>query len=336
MGASLSKPRTFPYRGRAVKPQTLAFNERLNKWTTFYSFYPEMYQNSSQGMFSFHQGGMYKMFDSGTHNEFFNNQQFNFYNSPEEEVENLSNATAITPSSYQGGGNPTVDLGFINNITDDSFEYDNTGNIFDNFYSVIRLGNGGISAGDYVEISFTVSNYSQVEGFADMGIAGAAYNSIRVSGNGNYRGVIQAIGSNAAFYIRRRILTANVTNIRIVNLSANNPDEDYSEIHYVSNVAPVQPKIYKNISISGTSPWVVMNIENERNQSTNNLLRDYKEKEGMYYAPIYRNIASKGGLMSGDDIRSQTLIVKLRNSLKSAAHMFATGLGYVFSGRHGR
>ena len=57
-----------------VAPTTLAFNERANRWTSFYTYYPEYYGTLNRTFISFKGGKLYiHDADSVNHNMFYNN-----------------------------------------------------------------------------------------------------------------------------------------------------------------------------------------------------------------------------------------------------------------------
>ena len=50
---------------------TLAFSEKTNRWTSFYSFIPENYSSSNTGLLSFRNGNLYKHDDEVNVNNFY-------------------------------------------------------------------------------------------------------------------------------------------------------------------------------------------------------------------------------------------------------------------------
>tara|TARA_R110002153_G_scaffold89254_2_gene218671 strand:- start:4937 stop:5926 length:990 start_codon:yes stop_codon:yes gene_type:complete len=327
MAVNLSPPRGIP--ARTTEPRTLSFNERLNRWTTFYSFFPEGYQNTSQGLFGFFKGKLYKMFSSNTHNHFFNNEQKNYYSffAYQENLSDISTAAQVEFNDQE--------ITPFTIASDTEFSWVGNG---ENGYALLRIADSNLSSGDTVEVSWTASGYT---GSANYGIASGGSsqqvpsNSFRVNGNGSFRTVYNVgINGQVIFYINLKVLTLNISNFKVCKISERDSLLDYSEVDYVSNLSPVNSKVYKGISIDGNQPWNIVSVENERGQDTNNLITDYKTKEGIHYAPIFRDINSRKGLMSGDDIRSQTLIVKLRNISRDPVNMFATGLSFTFSSKN--
>ncbi len=326
MAADLQPSRGLPR--KFTMPQTLAFSERKNRWTTFYSFFPENYVNTSQGLYSFGTGRPFKMFSSNNHNNFLSDS-FASYDSIMSTFSNdVNSALDFSYASSTGGVTATP-------LTEDSIEFDGTSGDSTDIRFARTDVNG--NAGDSIYVQFEITNF---QGTSNAGIASGSSTpqGFRIIKDGFYYLIMEIDSSTLggfSFYARGSH-SFTMSNIKVVNLTQNPSFQNYCEIHPVFNTAPVQTKIFKSISIDGNEPWTIESVENERGQDTSNLLKDYKTKEGVHYSPVYRDANSKGGIINGDDIRSQTLIVKLRNNLTSAVNMFATGLGYVFSGRHGR
>jgi hypothetical protein len=66
--------------------ETLAFNERLNRWTSFYSYQPEMMVGSNLDIISFKEGVLWKHNSNKTRNNFYGTS----YNSELTLVSNIS------------------------------------------------------------------------------------------------------------------------------------------------------------------------------------------------------------------------------------------------------
>lgn len=54
-----------------IQPETLAWNEKANQWSTFYTYYPEMIGACNQGIVSFSAGVLYKHNDNAKYNNFY-------------------------------------------------------------------------------------------------------------------------------------------------------------------------------------------------------------------------------------------------------------------------
>jgi hypothetical protein len=102
-GGNITPPtRSNPTRN--TTPETVSFSEKLNKWTTFYSFFPEEYSWSNTGLISWFKGGLHLMFSSSVHNTFFNDQQVTVDSTAIE----LTNYSEIHAISNQGPMSPKV------------------------------------------------------------------------------------------------------------------------------------------------------------------------------------------------------------------------------------
>lgn len=57
-----------------IEGKTLAFNEEKNRWTSFYSYKPEMLANLNNSLFTFKDGGIWKHNDNEIRNNFYSEQ----------------------------------------------------------------------------------------------------------------------------------------------------------------------------------------------------------------------------------------------------------------------
>lgn len=116
-----------------------------------------------------------------------------------------------------------------------------------------------------------------------------------------------------------------------------------SSLTYVSNQEPSKVKVWAAVAIEGNTPPSEVEYSNELPyaQFTDLVSSDFTQKEGVYYATLYRdtnspNVATdKSALLTGDPMRSQALKVHIKfNSTSQEVHLKHVNMIYKDSMGH--
>lgn len=103
-----------------------------------------------------------------------------------------------------------------------------------------------------------------------------------------------------------------------------------SSVQIAFNENPSNIKVFKNLEVESNDIWTA-NISNQRGQASNLIDADYEKIENVYWASLWKDTNSPGGLVDGDDLRSPELIIKLSNDSTNFVKLFTVGLKYFNS-----
>lgn len=103
-----------------------------------------------------------------------------------------------------------------------------------------------------------------------------------------------------------------------------------SSVQIAFNENPSNIKVFKNLEVESNDIWTA-DISNQRGQASNLIDADYEKIENVYWASLWKDTNSPGGLVDGDDLRSPELIIKLSNDSTNFVKLFTVGLKYFNS-----
>lgn len=114
-----------------------------------------------------------------------------------------------------------------------------------------------------------------------------------------------------------------------------------SELHYVSNENPTIDKVFLTHFVQSSGLWVAYEVSNDNGQLSTLTQANYKDSgansnriESAYYADLLRNVntvATPNALFEGDEMRSEYLLVKLRNTDTNYQRLYFSSIGYIRS-----
>lgn len=113
-----------------------------------------------------------------------------------------------------------------------------------------------------------------------------------------------------------------------------------SQVRAVYNQNPDLVKVWQGTMVEAQQQWVAKEITNEKEQESRISPLWYENREGVHYAPIKRNVNSKGftdevrALHNGDVMRSQWLEVLFENNSLQRTRLDAIALSYIESLGH--
>jgi len=112
-----------------------------------------------------------------------------------------------------------------------------------------------------------------------------------------------------------------------------------SKVEFYLNVGPSDVKILEAIGEESTSIWELDFVTNAEGQQSNLIEADFVQKEGIYYAPMWRdeltpNVANP--LFEGDVMRSRVFYLQFRYAGTSYNKTFAINMNYIISNLHNR
>lgn len=113
-----------------------------------------------------------------------------------------------------------------------------------------------------------------------------------------------------------------------------------SKVRPVYNQQPDSPKIWHSTVVEGKEKWVATEIKNELGQASRISPNWYEKREGVFYAPIKRDLNSKGfvepgrALNNGNVMRSQWLEVLFENNATLQTRLDRIALTYIESMGH--
>ena len=117
---------------------------------------------------------------------------------------------------------------------------------------------------------------------------------------------------------------------------SNSSNVDYGSFYGVNypcsieiafNENPSSVKVFKNIEQESNDVWSCY-IYNQYDQVSNLIDEDFEKIENVYWASFWRDVNSDGGLISGDELRGNELIIKLSNDSINFVKMLTVGVKY--------
>jgi hypothetical protein len=116
-------------------------------------------------------------------------------------------------------------------------------------------------------------------------------------------------------------------------------DQQDSRIEVISKENPRAIKFYKNIEEESTTPWDMIEGKNQVGQSTNLIKEDFETIESHHYAAFWKDINTPNidnPLIEGEDMRSYTMSLLLRNDSVTLEKLFSIGIRYEVSELSGK
>lgn len=116
-------------------------------------------------------------------------------------------------------------------------------------------------------------------------------------------------------------------------------EQQDSRVEVVSHENPNAIKFYKNIAEESTSVWDMIEGKNQVGQSTNLIKEDFETIESHHYAAFWKDVNTPNiaePLIEGDDMRSYTMSLLLRNDSVTLEKLFSVGIRYETSELSGK
>jgi hypothetical protein len=116
-------------------------------------------------------------------------------------------------------------------------------------------------------------------------------------------------------------------------------EQQDSRIEVISKENPRAIKFYKNIEEESTTPWDMIEGKNQVGQSTNLIKEDFETIESHHYAAFWKDINTPNidnPLIEGEDMRSYTMSLLLRNDSVTLEKLFSIGIRYEVSELSGK
>ena len=111
-------------------------------------------------------------------------------------------------------------------------------------------------------------------------------------------------------------------------------EQQDSRIEAVSREQPGSIKFYKNIEEESTTVWDLIEGKNQIGQSTNLIKEDFETVESFHYAAFWKDANTPNidnPLIEGEDMRSFTMSLLIRNDSVSLEKLFSIGVRYEVS-----
>lgn len=112
-----------------------------------------------------------------------------------------------------------------------------------------------------------------------------------------------------------------------------------AKIEFYLNSDPSNVKIAQAISEESTGIWELDSISNPNGQTSNLIAADFTLKEGIYYAPLWRDTNTPNvtnPLFEGDEMRAETFYLQFRYAGTTKIRTFAINMNYIISNLHNR
>jgi len=112
-----------------------------------------------------------------------------------------------------------------------------------------------------------------------------------------------------------------------------------SKLEFYLNAGPSDVKVLEAIGEESTSIWELDFVTNEEGQQSNLIASDFVKKEGIYYAPVWRDQLTPNvtnPLFEGDVMRSRVFFLQFRYAGTSYNKTFAINMNYIISNLHNR
>jgi len=116
-------------------------------------------------------------------------------------------------------------------------------------------------------------------------------------------------------------------------------EQQDSRIEVISKENPRAIKFYKNIEEESTTPWDMIEGKNQVGQSTNLIKEDFETIESHHYAAFWKDVNTPNTdnpLIEGEDMRSYTMSLLLRNDSVTLEKLFSIGIRYEVSELSGK
>lgn len=113
-----------------------------------------------------------------------------------------------------------------------------------------------------------------------------------------------------------------------------------SSVRFVSSINPHQVKIWQSVAVEGEELWVPKELTNGKGQSSYMKADWFKNREGVFYGAIRRDVNSGGfknsvkALNNGNVLRGQYLEVLIENETENEARLDFVNVSFIESSGH--
>lgn len=114
-------------------------------------------------------------------------------------------------------------------------------------------------------------------------------------------------------------------------------DNPYPSIlEFIDNENPLQVKSYLSLSETANDLWLAPTIATELGQSSNLVLSDFQDEDGLftsfeggYFAGFLGDTSSPGGIINGDTLKGKWIKVRLQNSNTNFVYLLSVGVKQI-------